>query len=102
MSYTPGPWSFTEAGNESFIVVHPNKNILARISFSPKYMKDQQLNYEEGKANAKLIAAAPELLEACQSIFNSMNESANMSIAAKEHYKEAMDKCLAAIKKVTT
>ena len=61
MSHTPGPWEYDglftifitdSAGNEWHIA-------------SIKHHQD-----EVSKANARLIAAAPELLEACQAAFD--------------------------------
>ncbi len=57
--HTKGPWAINE-----FLVYAENGNgcTLATINSTSKGISD-----EEAQANARLIAAAPELLEACQS-----------------------------------
>ena len=52
---------------------------------------------EENEANAKLIAAAPDLLEACQEFIKVINRSPT----AMEHYGEAIKIAELAIKKAT-
>lgn len=55
--HTPGPWTVTEATNYFGIT---GKTQVARTSISPQ-SPDQRV---VGLANARLIAAAPELLDA--------------------------------------
>ena len=54
MKHTPGPWKL----DSSNIVAENGKTVIDRGSLL--------WNYGEGQSNAQLIAAAPELLEACQ------------------------------------
>ena len=52
--YTPGPWIYDNAG-----VIHtPDKTIIADAYW------DKKMSVSTGSANLKLMAAAPELLEA--------------------------------------
>ena len=60
--HTPGPWSAKDRDNQIAI---PLKSIdCERIGFSVCFVNGHREN--EAKANARLIAAAPELLEALQ------------------------------------
>lgn len=97
--HTQGEWrtELNNRGKETRVYAYLNKFICDVRGRNGSFDGDEYQN----EANAKLIAAAPDLLEACKSIYDKMIQSANMSIAAEEHYKEAIDKCEAAIKKVT-
>lgn len=63
MKHTPGPWSYGKHSRDiyahgiSICRVHPGM----LTSFHTPHIETQE-------ANAKLIAAAPDLLEACQAI----------------------------------
>ena len=65
-SFTPGPWVLTE----------PSIVGLADVLFGPSRQHNDGCatiiasvgKYDEARANARLIAAAPELLAACKSI----------------------------------
>jgi hypothetical protein len=69
--YTPGPWRMCNEGRCSCGLVSSRDFTVASVSSS--CIKDEGVNLgdglsntsEEFKANYKLIAAAPELLEAC-------------------------------------
>jgi hypothetical protein len=52
MKHTPGPWTFE---------AEPNG-----VTFSIWYDDDTQVAESQTKDDAKLIAAAPDLLEACE------------------------------------
>lgn len=70
MSHTPGPWSIYEtAGNGGNIparmeVVAPESERAKRLIANIYGFK-----LPEGRANARLIAAAPELLEALEAAY---------------------------------
>ena len=54
MKHTPGPWAFFE--DDTLLIGHvKNGNMIARINWFKKFSFQK-------KANAKLVAAAPELL----------------------------------------
>ena len=62
MSYTPGPWELVPAKNPSYRFVSADGwNKLARVVVR---MEGTGFDCADGAANAHLIAAAPELLEA--------------------------------------
>lgn len=66
--HTPGPWAMIPTENSNgFRITDENNMPLVEILDSPGMsglFKDERDNWE-AKANAKLIASAPELLEAC-------------------------------------
>ncbi len=60
--HTPGPWHVTtRQGSRDWAVVAKNE----RHEICQMFHDGSELN-ETGEANARLIAAAPELLEACK------------------------------------
>ena len=70
MSHTPGPWELVPAKNPSYRFVSADAwNKLARVVVR---MEGQGSDSNEGVANARLIAAAPELLEAAEKALHYM------------------------------
>lgn len=61
--HTPGPWSFYTEPQPNGCPVVGSKGLLVCMLGHSVRMPDQK---ETALANARLIAAAPELLEACQ------------------------------------
>lgn len=106
-THTPGPWKIEiidgHAGNIVYCRItspnyeHPGGMAYASIPFKGKTKKQKELaglysrqGEELCLANAKLIAAAPELLEACKEAISTiemlmgdkLNPSASMSLAS--------------------
>jgi len=66
-SHTPGPW-VAELG-EAYNVRAPHGGIVAQIHhLKGRYGMEGRVDAQEGAANAQLIAAAPDLISALQSI----------------------------------
>ena len=68
--HTPGKWSI-----DNVFVVSEEDELIAQID--PIHENDlsvYQRNPSEARANARLIAAAPELLAACETIANDCEE----------------------------
>jgi len=84
--HTPGPWEIQEQGEASVYVIMANGNWLLSFRHNGEQLDEKQ------KANIKLMAAAPELLEACKAIVNNW-ESGDLAHAA--------NKCANAIAKAT-
>lgn len=64
--HTPGPWSLRKAnywGRTAYYVDPPEKSSVAVVLMD---RRGPLLITEEDKANARLIAAAPELVAACR------------------------------------
>lgn len=90
--HTPGPWVHHPEDN---IISHGDGRLLIEWQGRSKHV-----SAEERDANARLIAAAPELLEALQLLEAEMVLSGN---AGSEDYgwKPAIEKTRAAIAKAT-
>lgn len=69
--HTPGPWSSSKRDDAVFV---PLKSIdCERIGFCICFVNtDNKSINDEAKANARLIAAAPELLEAADNALNTL------------------------------
>lgn len=66
--HTPGPWRVKRSESKpAFNVVGTKVGCKYKIARCPYISDDDK---QEAEANAKLIAAAPELLEALQCLFN--------------------------------
>ena len=60
--HTPGPW----IAADTFLNNQPNKTYLRQKRYGGDIIADMGPSSEINPANAALIAAAPELLEACR------------------------------------
>ena len=80
MKHTPGPWKIeakqkpTQKRNvyehgETFRLIAKNKSVFGIATIDGPSNFNMQ---EELRANARLIAAAPDLLEACKSAFSEL------------------------------
>lgn len=71
--HTPGPWTFREHGYPTLYRVHAFVEGSDSAPVCGLWMPAEQLTIvEEGRANARLIAAAPELLEALKAVESSV------------------------------
>jgi len=68
MSHTPGPW-YDSGPHEAYLGDHSIGSVDVRVA---QVMRDG-LDDEEGADNARLIAAAPELLKAAQIVLAGLN-----------------------------
>jgi hypothetical protein len=67
--HTPGPWSVTDNSWETSTVYGPDGETIAECQINSIATEDTQYEFEAIKeANARLIAAAPELLEALEAM----------------------------------
>ena len=64
---TPGPWRVSEKRGDLIDIRH-NSNGIGAISLNLAHVVARQSWLKEAEANAKLIAAAPELLEALRQL----------------------------------
>lgn len=67
MKHTPGPWTVQferEATNHT--EDHRHDILDSQAKYLGRFTRSGMTDYEESKANARLIAAAPELLEALE------------------------------------
>ncbi len=90
MKHTKGEWEWTEK-HRNKIVIYANSQL--RIAMVYKADNDVYVPRNESKANAKLIAAAPKMLDVLQDIFSQVN----LADTNMELYKKAKN----AIQKAT-
>lgn len=72
MKHTPGPWNAKSAESHGTSVTGPSGISIAWSSTSMTVGKEgsYSIGYQEAAANARLIAAAPDLLAALKAILN--------------------------------
>lgn len=98
VKHTPGPWSIVidDTGGEftgwPSIVASPeiDCSVIHRAGFKQKFWGD--LSQRECIANARLIAAAPDLLEALQRLLNAENDEYLTPIGVKNLARAAIAK----------
>jgi hypothetical protein len=81
--HTPGPWVYDSFGHTSFAFNDNREDYSARIEWAP------DMGDEEVDANARLIAAAPEMLDALQAVCDACGEQDSLLMA---QVKAALDK----------
>ncbi len=79
--HTPGPWF---AKREGFSTVYVEARIGGGWVQEVAACGPTEAGQEQQEANARLIAAAPELLEALQSVLNSCLDSQGLADAYKQ------------------
>jgi len=94
--HTPGPWKLEQSDDpRDFIVTEPSGRTVCEPN-DPLYdcepeEGERRISLEEALANARLIAAAPQLLEALQDI------ACQLTGLEGRQYKWIRDRALAAI-----
>lgn len=86
--HTPGPWEVTRRPGRMYVSDANGYNVMAGLSTSP-------LTMAELEANARLISAAPELLDALTDLVGGCGKEGDLFNGA------AMEKASAAIAKAT-
>lgn len=102
-SHTPGPWEW-DAGDVGIeyaarycqVYIDGGNTIICEVNEKP----DGDSNRKEGHANARLIAAAPDLLMALKLLLVEVEESGNAQ-ATDFGWKPAVEGAHAAIAKAT-
>lgn len=84
------PWKyrFLSKGLYKYVVFSISGTTVCRI------LRDDNDNWEEEHANARLIAAAPELLEACQSLIYYYDQLGNLNSFNLGETRKAIQKAL--------
>jgi len=83
--HTPGPWHLHDM--EQFTICGPNYKAVAETK--------TRRSDDECRANARLIAAAPELLEACKAVIAALSQNKTFPAdidAAKKWLNDAITK----------
>lgn len=91
--HIPGPWAVVNDGDDKedpilHIVAEDGVVIATGLEFG--------LNYERCQANARLIAAAPDLLEALQTLIDALPEDGEWG-----HFLDIKQAARAALRKAT-
>ena len=88
---TPGPWRVSEKVGD-FIHIRHNNNEPGAMSLNLAHVTARSSWAREAEANAHLIAAAPELLEALQACLSWVNNgiARDAHIKATNAIKEAL------------
>ena len=100
--YTPGPWlqSHRKAiGGYSTEVYTPDGEVIATVAWYPRRLNETTTGTDR-EANARLIAAAPELLEALQLYMDAVRNTKDKPTLMSA-IKSADNKARAAIAKAT-
>lgn len=100
--HTPGPWNYTLCDDETAWMIGP------RDTDGPDYVADvhklvRGRSHADSEANARLIAAGPELLAACKAAIASLSQPvmANASSSIKGDVAFAIKNMSVAIAKAT-
>ena len=90
IKHTPGPWTIENhtiqdgLGGIKYSNIYKGKNVIAKcINWSPRH-----------EANARLIAAAPDLLEACESGLKEIESLADFYVNPASQITESVIKTL--------
>lgn len=79
-AHTPGPWTLTWNHSERLAIVGPNND--GKFTSSDRICNLPHRRNGEGKANGRLIAAAPELLEAAREFTKAAHDARDALNAA--------------------
>jgi hypothetical protein len=74
MGYTKGPWSIDQTGKYYTPCIRRNGIVICMLHESIAGIDNQ-----EQESNAALIAAAPDLLEACKRLLSALQSDAKIS-----------------------
>ena len=95
MSFTPGPWlAFQNEGTWSGWIVRPDIGAYALATCYWQAGADGNAHYD-AEANARLMAAAPDLLNACRIIRWHLDDPGEIGVKrAREILDEAIAKAI--------
>ena len=101
-AHTPGPWTYRDTDNDAFEIstdgTHYYREGIATVWSAAATYTDLR---NTGEANARLIAAAPDLLEAAQALTDLLLYTAVRPKEAQPETNRRVDALLAAIAKAT-
>ena len=100
-NHTPGPWYFHEQGSACFYAITHFKEKRNSVDWLLSLQHNGEQLLEEERANMRLIAAAPELLEALDKLLAAtVDEDLKYGIGLTEAEEEARSLALSVIAKV--
>ena len=99
VKHTPGPWAVDSDGAGWYIEATPERGHSLAFIASPEFQEEPDTSASEAEANASLIAAAPDLLEALNEMTRlALGPTGGCSAAEK---RNAIEASIAAIAKAT-
>lgn len=78
MPHTPGPWTIHGWGEDNYEVNADDETVCNVPGFD-----DETVDSDRAEANARLIAAAPELLAACRSLVDEIDSWVWVNVGGK-------------------
>ncbi len=94
--HTPGPWSVEDPMESELSIVEANKPTHEWKFIATIYLRQgkdpDEFPHAISEANARLIAAAPDLLEACELVIGSMPAPDEFALEVKRRVKLAIAK----------
>lgn len=99
-AHTPGPWEFDEENNYGGSVWLGGTNVTVGLDRCDRFTGELVISRDELCANGRLIAAAPDLLEALEVVTNALGEHLGRKFPNDNHpHDRAIKKARAAISK---
>ena len=101
--HTPGPWTANlhhtqDYGGRAHAFIHAAKPL---VPLAAVVLAAERCDQAEGRANARLIAAAPDLLETLSVTLAMAEDYLNDTSQDRDHFLTALDGARAAIAKAT-
>lgn len=100
-AHTPGPWTVQPRKNNYIDICHNQRDMPGAITLALCRVQSRDSWIDESFANASLIAAAPELLDAVERLLVMLEEPHANEHAQKTEMKRSMSQAKAAIAKAT-
>lgn len=93
--HTPGPWKTYTSGKVVEVQASDGKPVISRSGFD-----ESNTPLKVHEANARLIAAAPELLAMCRRLYAWVGRDPDGLGAKREHYDATIEQYHALLEKV--
>ena len=90
--HTPGPWSLAVSADRTPLVVAPGRSTGVAIIPFQRDEVCRQARIEETGANARLIAAAPDLLDAARAALDDLISDGHAHYRVAETLRAAIEK----------
>lgn len=80
-NHTPGPWKTSRYGDTIFCFINGRQEWIAYMNDADFRFEDlsEEESDEEQTANARLLAAAPELLDVCKTVYHWLGSGYSVS-----------------------
>lgn len=81
--HTPGPWSYRETGSSDTYAIECNLSHMKHLSTEERVARVETLN----EANARLIAAGPDMLEALEFVERILNSRSGQDMGLSQAFE---------------